>query len=234
MEAATRQLRRDLQHYHSQIKERVKHPDPKRAVEPTFGVGDYVLAARLHTRGPTRATKLLSTWTGPFMVVAFESDHLVTLKSILPPHDTFQRHTMMVKPYCDSKLNLTEHILLEASTADGGFHIDDVHAHAVVDRQPQLLATYKGVDGEHWVPLRDLVYCKPTVHMYFSYMNPATRKIWHELFDKCIADEKAGRPESESRARVPTAASNGRAKEEATRAAATPPPRRLPPPCSGA
>ena len=44
-----------------------------RAYVPVFGVGDYVLVARV--RKPGRVPKLVQTWTGPWRVVPGGSEH---------------------------------------------------------------------------------------------------------------------------------------------------------------
>ena len=74
------------------------------AVLPKFSVGDFVLYARVRWQGVT--PKLMSTWTGPWRVVAADHDHVYSVQNIVSGK-IHQAHVACLRFYADSQLNIT-------------------------------------------------------------------------------------------------------------------------------
>ena len=74
------------------------------AVLPKFAAGDFVLYARVRRQGVT--PKLMSTWTGPWRVVAADHAHVYSVQNIVSGK-VHQAHVARLRFYADSHLNIT-------------------------------------------------------------------------------------------------------------------------------
>ncbi|CAM9762043.1 unnamed protein product, partial [Hapterophycus canaliculatus] len=74
------------------------------AVLPKFAVGDFVLYDRVRRQGVT--PKLMSTWTGPWRVVAAYHDDVYSVQNIFFGK-VHQAHVARLRFYADATLNVT-------------------------------------------------------------------------------------------------------------------------------
>ncbi|MEP0580138.1 MAG: reverse transcriptase domain-containing protein [Marinobacter sp.] len=132
-------------------------------VLPKFAVGDFVLYARVRRQGAT--PKLLSTWTGPWRVVAADHDHVYSVQNIVSGK-VHQAHVARLRFYADATLNVTADLkdVFQHSFAQGEcrmnalVHVAEDDANEVI-----VLVDWDGFEAEErtWESLRSIYSAAP-------------------------------------------------------------------------
>ena len=92
---------------------------------PNFMVGDYVLAARVRRAGTT--PKLVSTWTGPWRIVAAEKKHVYGIQNIVNG-EVRDAHVARLRYYADKELEVTAAMkeVFQHAFAQGAFEVEAI------------------------------------------------------------------------------------------------------------
>ena len=128
------------------------------AVLPKFAVGDFVLYVRVRRQGVT--PKLLSTWTGPWRVVAADHAHVYSVQNIVSGK-VHQAHVARLRFCADSQLQVTADLkdVFQHSYAQGEYRINALVRVAADDRGDVIvLVDWDGFEAEErtWEPLRKI------------------------------------------------------------------------------
>ena len=154
---------------------------------PNFMVGDYVLAARVRRAGTT--PKLVSTWTGPWRIVAAEKKHVYGIQNIVNG-EVRDAHVARLRYYADKELEVTAAVkeVFQHAFAQGKFEMEAIvgisEAQDGDGFDVQVEWVGFGKDESSWEPLETILKGAPQFVRTELRKLRLTRKVRARLLTK--------------------------------------------------
>jgi len=170
-------LRAELEDVYKAIADKKprKRPPQPGAKEIDFGVGDYVLVARV---GKHAKDKTAPIWEGPAKVLEEISKYVYKIEDL---GTGLQRsvHAAHLKRYADSELTVTSQLREFASHGGRGFTVGNIIGHQKTNDRWELQVHWEGytIAEATWEPLQRVYEDVPIrVRQYLKIVKPATVK----------------------------------------------------------
>ena len=139
----------------SDVRQKTSDRTNRRRKSPraNFSVGDFVLFST-HI-GPK--SKLSLKWRGPARIVDCVSDHIFVIENLIT-FDRFECHAQRLRFYCDSALNVTQHLRDQIAFDDSGYEVENILDTRLFGKIWKLLIRWRGLSADYdsWESLSSL------------------------------------------------------------------------------
>ena len=152
-------LRDALEDAQKAVRERKPPPSSRTAKPPSFGIGDYVLKARVDKEA---RNKLRSNWVGPMRVVDTVNDQVFVVKGLMADDDEYHVHSSRLVFYAPKGMILNDVVMDMLAHDDGGREVEAIVGHRMTDGDIELHVKWLGFDigdsdAMSWEPAAELM-----------------------------------------------------------------------------